>query len=614
MDILTKQRMKAWANEFGVTPEYGFPSKDQDLFEYYVAFVYTNEHLKGNVKHLSDMVVAGQEWGVDAIGIFVNGSLLTDPGELGGLLHEGDDNKLEAAFLQAKTSPKYKNNMVARFINQVKYIGEAASNPDESDLPGLLHLAAKNLEAIIQNINRFDSPQIPCRLRFVTTAAHDNTAESLKDPHVSHALKDLTNLGLFQPSRQKNDPAQSEHSYAVNFRAEGKNELWQRYRLTTSPQQTSFKWDRRQTIPAATEGEEAMIGVITAEQLLRIVSSDGDLRPNILDDNVRRYQGEDNPVNRDIGSTLRSDRRRQFPYLNNGLTITTNQLSIIGDNVSLTNYQVVNGGQTSREILNWAQSLGSNESQLLCETWVPIKVIKSNSRDTLRDITLATNNQTEVTPYEKRSNLPKSYDIEEYFELSGESGLKYKRQSGIEKLDSVQARVTETSELSRSTAAVGFGKSAIATRSKKEVEERVADQMWNERNPVGMFYFSALVMYRVDAYFNRMRGANNKVSSISIAKYHVAMVAALIVEPELASIYKTDAINVGSSELNDIEVFNHPIEIPGIESQIDKAIEKAAETVYEYFEPKIVPGKPLFKDEARKTNVEEDLKAIALQL
>lgn len=606
MHILTRNRMYSWAEENGITPENGFPSKDEDLFEYYSAFVYMNEFLQGDLKHLSEITIHSQEFGLDSAGVFVNGKFVGDPDDLSETLNEGHFNRVHVIFIQAKTATGYDQSMIARFINQVKTIAEAATEIETTRFKGDLLKIARLINAVIENIGRFETPQIPCSLYYVTTSSHNGTQQSLKDPQVIDALKGLENLGIFQTIKPPEEAEERLGTEIIDFKADGHKELWIKYRMSTAPQEVQFKWDRRQTIPANSDLESASIGVVTAQELLKILSVDGELRSNIFDENVRLYQGHDNPVNQEIANTLNSDRRGQFPYLNNGVTLITGSMSTVSDLVTLVDYQVVNGGQTSHEVFHWASSLPEDEGPAaLSTTWVPLKVIQSPDRSTLRDVTLATNNQTQVTDFEKRSNSPKSSEVEEYFSQSGPGGLRYKRQSGVSKMDTVQAKVTETAELTRSVAAAAFGQSSIATRSKKEVEAKFGDYIWDDGHPEGMYYYAAFLSYRIDAFFNRNR--NNEFSRVSIARFHIAMLASVMLAPDLESIFRKQPGKVTSKELSKIAFFKDPAANKDLEKIVDEHIEKAATTVLKFYKSRVADGSSLLKDHVRGNTVQIDL-------
>ncbi|WP_081976039.1 AIPR family protein [Amycolatopsis sp. MJM2582] len=116
-----------------------------------------------------------------------------------------------------------------------------------------------------------------------------------------------------------------------------------------------FNFEKRQTIPATDRVSEAYIGLISAIELLKLLKDDsGEVRVGIFDDNVRLDLGAQNPVNSRIMGTLQSAEREHFPFLNNGLTIIATDLRGLGDRFFISGYQIVNGGQTSHQLIRWA--------------------------------------------------------------------------------------------------------------------------------------------------------------------------------------------------------------------------------------------------------------------
>lgn len=84
------------------------------------------------------------------------------------------------------------------------------------------------------------------------------------------------------------------------------------------------------------------------------MNSEGRLQRRIFYENVRDYQGTDNSVNKEISNTIKEENTRdQFVLLNNGITVITRVLKSLGGNVyELSDFQIVNGCQTSNEIFN----------------------------------------------------------------------------------------------------------------------------------------------------------------------------------------------------------------------------------------------------------------------
>ena len=115
-----------------------------------------------------------------------------------------------------------------------------------------------------------------------------------------------------------------------------------------------------------------------------ITDDNGSLRKYLFDSNVRDYQGH-NSVNQDIQQTLYSPSGEDFWWLNNGITLLTDEAILAtSKEIVLVEPAVVNGLQTSNEIYQHYQE---NPDQLQSETRnILIRIIVPESEDS-RDIT-----------------------------------------------------------------------------------------------------------------------------------------------------------------------------------------------------------------------------------
>lgn len=173
---------------------------------------------------------------------------------------------------------------------------------------------------------------------------------------------------------------------------------------------------------------EAYIGYLTGDDYLRIIcDKNGDLRRRIFYENVRDYQGIENSVNKEIRNTITgSNSRGQFVLLNNGVTIITRSVTSLGANMyELSDFQIVNGCQTSNEIFNC--------KEYASDIFVPIKIIYTTNSDIISHIVKATNRQSPV-PEEAFVALDKYHkELQLLFnEYSKEMPLEmfYERRSG----------------------------------------------------------------------------------------------------------------------------------------------------------------------------------------
>jgi hypothetical protein len=153
------------------------------------------------------------------------------------------------------------------------------------------------------------------------------------------------------------------------------------------------------------------LGIVDANSLLSLLTNDQvQLEPKYFEYNVRDYYGQQKKVNRNIAETLRSDGRRNFWCLNNGITIVCRRGSKLGKDITLKDFQVVNGCQTAHVLDECRGSLANDES--CC---VVVKVIQTTDEQLEADIIDATNSQTTVQGPALHANEPVQKAIEAHF-------------------------------------------------------------------------------------------------------------------------------------------------------------------------------------------------------
>lgn len=159
-----------------------------------------------------------------------------------------------------------------------------------------------------------------------------------------------------------------------------------------------------------------------------ITDENGCLRKYIFEANVRDYQGH-NSVNQDIEHTLESSTGEDFWWLNNGITLLTDEAILAtSKELVLTEPAVVNGLQTSNEIFRYFRA---NPEELSNENRnVLVRIVVPESEDSRDRIILATNNQTNIPKSSLRANDPIHWQIELF--LKGR-GLYYDRRKNYYK-------------------------------------------------------------------------------------------------------------------------------------------------------------------------------------
>jgi hypothetical protein len=122
------------------------------------------------------------------------------------------------------------------------------------------------------------------------------------------------------------------------------------------------------------------------------MDSDENLRQSVFEENVRSFLGRESDVNSAIQSTLKDPGKKSlFSVLNNGITVVAPEMTLTPNTkeIELTNYQIINGCQTS-------STLFENRNQLTESVNVIVKFVESPDNESSSDIIAATNSQSGI--------------------------------------------------------------------------------------------------------------------------------------------------------------------------------------------------------------------------
>ena len=173
--------------------------------------------------------------------------------------------------------------------------------------------------------------------------------------------------------------------------------------------------------------KRVLIGKINVAELANLFDKHGD---NLLDQNIRKYLGvSTNRVNSAIKDTLLSDKRENFYFYNNGITMICSKFyynALQADNwiVKLNDLQIINGGQSCKTIL---YTVKNNPTVDYSNAYVLVRLyeLSGEGMDSLiTDVTVATNSQNPVDLRDLRAND----DLQKRIETAvAELGYIYKR-------------------------------------------------------------------------------------------------------------------------------------------------------------------------------------------
>lgn len=465
-------------------------SKQFEMFSSYcaVAQQYTE------VFDLNDILTgAGGDCGIDGIAIIANGTIISSKEEVDDLieLNKGLSDML-FVFIQSKTSSGFSSGEMGTFgAGVVDFFSETPQFvrnqfiQEKSDL----------INYIFSKAVHFKSKPC-CFLYYVTTGKWVDDQNCVARKNM--IIHDLEELDLFKE---------------VQFIPVDVKLIQKYYRNTIDVIETEIDFSQKVLLPDIPKIKQSYLGYVDYEEYLKLIVGDnGEIRKNVFYDNVRDYQG-DNEVNIEIAETIKSASNK-FILLNNGVTIICKKLTNLRNKFTLTDYQIVNGCQTSHVLYYNKEFINGNLQ-------IPIKLIETLDEDTVNNIIKATNRQTQVTNEQLIALNEFHRQLEAFYQtFSGTQKLYYERRSKqynymteVEKV-----RIVTISTQIKAAAAMFFDKPHLASRYYGRLLKSV-DGIFNEEHKLSPYYTCAYLLYKLEYLFR------NKLLPTQYRKfrYHILM-------------------------------------------------------------------------------------------
>lgn len=349
----------------------------------------------------SGIVGAGGDGGIDAIYFLVDGSLVredTDPSEF------KKKPNFEIYFIQSKRTESFNEKPIDKYVSVTGNLFDF-----ERDIEEYNSLYNKDLIGLFRNFRNLyialagKHPSLKVTYFYATKGSASDVHDNVKSriPELETTLK-------------RHFPDAEFH-----FEFAGAAEL---LALARKRPPETLTLPVAEVLSAATGGYVALTKIADLNRFLR--NADNKPYGHIFDENVRAYQGSVE-VNKAIKETLNNPKEEDFWWLNNGITILAQQASQVGKSIHISDPQVINGLQTSTEILAYFDASDRQDDR-----HVMVKIVQSTSAATRDRVIKATNSQTGVQPASLRATDPIQRNIEEAL---ARSGLFYDRQKNFYK-------------------------------------------------------------------------------------------------------------------------------------------------------------------------------------
>lgn len=452
--------------------------KDSDAFERLGSFCVMSREF-GESFNIEDVSMGGgNDIAIDGLAMIVNGSLVTTTDEITDLADTNKFLDVGFIFVQCKTSSSFSSADVGSFCFGVEdFFSAKPKLPQNPEIKEALKL--KN--AIYLRGALFTRGKPSCRLHYITTGKWQDDANI--QARIDVGKKALEDTGLFS---------------TVSITPMDADGLFKAYQATKNQVSREFKFESKTLLPAIDGVKEAYLGVLPAQEYLRLITDgSGNVLRSLFYDNIRDFQG-DNDVNREIATTLRSSSESgKFVLLNNGITLITRALRTVGNTFFIEDYQIVNGCQTSHVLFN-------EKAQINANVHIPIKVISTQDEAITSSIIKCTNSQTQVKPEQLHAWSDFQKKLEALFAgYQDKKRLYYERRSqqynsvaGIEKV-----RIVTMPQLIRAFSSMFLDEPHRATRSYARLLQKIGTSIFGDGHQLNPYYVSAFAFYKLEFFF-----------------------------------------------------------------------------------------------------------------
>ncbi len=449
--------------------------------------------------NVDDVTLNDGVYGIDGIGIVENGELVDTTDEIDDLISTNNYLEVSFVFTQAKTSSSFDSGDILNFCTAVKDFFSSQTDLSDESLKKFKILS----EHVIKNAAYMLRGKPSCKLFYVTTGTWRSDERLMSIIELQKS--ELSSLSFFEK---------------IDFFPFGANEIQKSYRETNQTYSVSFLFESKITLSDIPEIDQSYFGVLPFKEFLKIASDEsGNLR-SVYYDNVRDYQG-DNPVNKKISGTLEQGEFDLFCVLNNGVTLVAKQLTTLGNQFTISDFQIVNGCQTTHVLFNNRHLVGIDK------VVVPIRIIITTSDDIKQKVTVSTNRQTAIKEEQLESFTEFQKNLEHYYNSITDDGRLYyeRRSKQYNTVGVVKNKIVTLQIQIKAFASIFLEVPHDCAGYYGKIVRNLAEKMFKPDHKFDPYYASALAYYRLENLFR----TGEVESKFKAARYLLLMVFRILV-------------------------------------------------------------------------------------
>ncbi len=314
-------------------------------------------------------------------------------GGIDGIWFNDLGDYFEMQIFQCKNSQSLKDNELDKFRNDVRDIFIDGNK-----------IGKKNIDDLIPFINNYKSISqsgkvIDIKLYYLYNG-DNNDSNYRNNENVFKIYNDPRKLFWIYDSNWIYDKL-------ATFAKQHRNKV----KFTFHPENSNFSLQDPQALYTYSIGNTRAANFrIQSNEICKLIENEIAINGTydlLFEENIRQYLGITRfRANKKMHDTLNNGDALLFPFLNNGITIVSEQMIVPNNtqdgeyNLPVVNPQIVNGLQTSRVLYD----IYLNDPGKLKDVFVNLRIYESKDLGLIEKITDATNTQTPISNKDKISN------------------------------------------------------------------------------------------------------------------------------------------------------------------------------------------------------------------
>lgn len=528
-----------------LSTQFEIEAEESKLFEYFCNYVIASKKYLGRFNPI-DITTREDDASLDGVIFIVDGELIynVDDAEAAFNTHK-TSLPVEIILTQAKSGESFLKSDISNFK-----VGIEDFLSLEPKLPNGIYntQAIEILKLIFKNVKKIHNKKPSLTINFCSSGTYN------ADTEVEATLDIIKRFCIG-----------TDYFSKVEVKPLGRKELMDLWISITEKNEAELQLIDYIGIESMPGIPQSYIATVKAKHFIEKIAmdEDGKIKESVFEENIRAFLGDENKVNKKISETITDNKikSKQFPVLNNGVTIISPELSIQPNTkmINLTNYQIINGCQTTN-------TLHHHYNEINDDVRLIVKFIESQDTDVASRIIEATNSQSAIEGEAFLALKEKARMVQKFFDLKRKDdkleSLYFERRENEYRGHEIQStRIYDIKELARCFISVFKANPHNAARYVKKIlnqkasgqkapDQQAADQQESGKNEDVIFspsdnecaYFASVyICYKYNTMIN---GRRENAQRYNKYRWHIAMLYPWVVHG------KVEKIELNSKKIN----------------------------------------------------------------